>query len=123
MTNASRTMIAVSFCAISILLITGCLVGPDYRPPERSMPAEWVSLGTRPSGLAATRVSVITADPADTSLWWKQFNDHTLDRLIFEALRTNLDIAQAKSRLQQARASRAVIAGGLWPSVDLSGSY
>jgi NodT family efflux transporter outer membrane factor (OMF) lipoprotein len=87
------------------------------------MPDGWVALSTRPAGAAATRVSVVTADPSDTALWWKQFNDHTLDRLIFEALATNLDVAQARSRLQQSRAARAIAARGLWPSVGASGSY
>jgi NodT family efflux transporter outer membrane factor (OMF) lipoprotein len=87
------------------------------------MPREWVALTTRPSDNAATRVSVVNVSEAHPALWWKQFNDHTLDRLIYEALDTNLDLAQAVTRLRQARASRAVSAGGLWPDVNLNGSY
>lgn len=123
MTSLSRTSLLGAFAVLTSLSVAGCLVGPDYRPPDTRMPREWVALTTRPADTAATRVSVINVSEAHPALWWKQFNDHTLDRLIYEAMGSNLDLAQAVTRLRQARASRAVAAGGLWPGVDLNGSY
>lgn len=120
---ARRAYAAASACALAVTFAAGCLVGPDYRPPAAPAPADWASLTTRPTGPAATQVSTVTADPADTVRWWQQFDDRTLDRLVRESLAANLDIAQAIARVRQARASRAVAVGGLFPSVDLAGSY
>jgi multidrug efflux system outer membrane protein len=119
---AATFALALLFVA-GCLVSPGCLVGPDYRPPAPVAPADWASLATRPTGPAATQVSVVTADPADTVRWWQQFDDRTLDRLVRESLAANLDVAQAIARVRQARASRAIAVGGLFPSVDLAGSY
>src|SRR6188472_2525756 len=123
MTFSSRKTLFATFSVLMLVLAAGCLVGPDYQPPETHMPREWIGLSTRPAGAAATQVAVVSVSEAHPALWWKQFNDHTLDRLIYEALDTNLDLAQATTRLRQARASRAVSAGGLWPSAGVNGSY
>jgi outer membrane protein, multidrug efflux system len=67
--------------------------------------------------------SVATAQPADLTQWWLQFNDPTLTALVEEALEKNLDLQIAETRLRQARAIRGVAVGGLWPAVAASGSY
>jgi NodT family efflux transporter outer membrane factor (OMF) lipoprotein len=66
---------------------------------------------------------VATAQSADLTQWWRQFNDTTLTALAEEAVRTNLDLRLAEARLRQARATRGVAIGGLWPAVTTSGSY
>ncbi|HKY09648.1 MAG TPA: efflux transporter outer membrane subunit, partial [Candidatus Binatia bacterium] len=38
-------------------------------------------------------------------------------------VRSNLDLRIAEARIREARASRAVVASGAWPTVDTSGSY
>jgi NodT family efflux transporter outer membrane factor (OMF) lipoprotein len=55
--------------------------------------------------------------------WWKAFHDSTLDSLVQRAVESNLDLQQAELRIRQARATRAIAAGGLWPNVDVSASY
>ena len=67
--------------------------------------------------------SVATAQPADLTQWWQQFNDPTLTALVKEAVKTNLDLRIAEARLRQARATRGIAVGGLWPAVTASGSY
>src|SRR5208337_3323694 len=67
--------------------------------------------------------SVATAQPGDLTQWWRQFNDPTLTALVEEAVKTNLDLRLAEARLRQARATRGVAVGGLWPAVTGSGSY
>ncbi|MGD0232145.1 MAG: efflux transporter outer membrane subunit [Syntrophorhabdales bacterium] len=101
-----------------VLLMTGCMVGPNYHPPQpAALPGAW-------AGVEATgQPSVATAQQADLTGWWRQFNDPTLTALVDEALKANLDLTLAEARVRQARALRGVAVGGLFPSVTASGSY
>ncbi len=97
--------------AVGLLLIAGCTVGPDYKRPATPTPTGWAGPTTAP-----------TTQPAAV-LWWKKFNDPTLDRLIEQSLTTNLDIKQAEAQLRQARAQRGVAGSDLWPDVNAGGEY
>lgn len=108
---------------ISLILIAGCTVGPDYKRPDAPSPNQWASPTTAPSNVPSTQVSVPSTQPATIGLWWKQFNDPTLDRLINQSLRGNLDLRQAAARLREARANRGVTGADLWPDLNASGSY
>lgn len=77
--------------SISGLLLAGCTVGPNYRPPEASVP----------SAYAAPQAAVAT--PADLTRWWTSFGDPELTALIDRALRDSPDIRIAASRVRQAR--------------------
>jgi NodT family efflux transporter outer membrane factor (OMF) lipoprotein len=46
--------------------------------------------------------------------------DTELDSLVTRAVAANLDLAAAAARVREARAARAVAAGGLWPELDAS---
>ena len=118
----SRPVLA---CAITLctLAIAGCTVGPDYQRPKVSMPATWVGATTQPTTQPTTRTSITTVEPTALREWWTAFHDATLDSLIQRALESNLSLQQAELRIRQARAARAVVASGLWPSVDVSASY
>lgn len=50
--------------------------------------------------------------------WWTEFDDPTLDVLVEDALRSNLDLASAWQRLQQARALVERESAFLWPELD-----
>ncbi len=82
------------------------MVGPDYVEPAETLPSRWDG--------SADRVSEDPADPR----WWRQFNDPTLDRLIDEALRNNLSLEAAGTRVLQARAARGLTAGEFFPQVQ-----
>jgi len=89
-------------------LLSGCFaVGPDYEPPKTPIPQQWseTTAGTQPHAEQAEK-------------WWKTFNDPLLDRLISDAIASNLDLKLALERVKDARALRsATIAAGL-PSLD-----
>lgn len=93
---------------ITTLLLAGCpAVGPDYKRPELPVPKQWdeTPIGTN------TRL-----EQADN--WWKIFNDPALDKLIADAIASNLDLKLALERVKDARALRsATIAAGL-PSLS-----
>ena len=62
-----------------------------------------------------------SADPA-VEQWWRSFHDPELDSLIERAVRANLDLKMAASRLLEARAARGVARSGLLPSIETSES-
>ncbi|PBC19698.1 MULTISPECIES: efflux transporter outer membrane subunit [unclassified Mesorhizobium] len=96
---------------ITAVLLTGCVVGPDYRTPILPMPANW-------SGEKPTK----SVQPAQLSQWWQRLRDPQLSTLVEEAVAGNLDVATAKAKIREARASFRQSAGTLLPSLDGSGS-
>ncbi|HKT60632.1 MAG TPA: TolC family protein [Gemmatimonadales bacterium] len=59
----------------------------------------------------------------DQASYWRALNDTTLDRLITELLRSNLDVRSALARLRGARAARTETALDLAPTVTAAGGY
>lgn len=111
---------------VLLLVNTGCMVGPDYRRPETSVPSAWTGVGepAAPAGGVATQQhSVAIPQPAELVDWWKTFNDPTLTSLEERAIHSNLDLRQAKARIRQARAARGVASSALWPEIDAVGDY
>jgi len=119
--NEQRRFVLVLAVAISLgmLVASGCMVGPNYHPPQPTVPTEWVGVPKTPTD----QPSVATAQPAELTQWWHQFDDPALTALVEEAVKTNLDLQLAVARLRQSRATRGVILGGLWPAVSASASY
>lgn len=84
---------ATAFTAATLtLLLSACAVGPDYRPPQTE-PARFGNAGN---------ADFVAAGPE--ALWWKQFHDAGLDRLIERGLAANLDLRLAVTRVQESRA-------------------
>jgi multidrug efflux system outer membrane protein len=102
--------ITALFC---VLAIAGCTVGPDYHPQDANVPLTW-------TGTSAIKDSSAYAEIVH---WWTEFNDPNLTSLVERAINTNLDLRQAETRIRQARAARGIAVGGLWPTVDATGSY
>ena len=102
-----------------LLVMTGCMVGPDYHAPQAKAPGNWVTPTTAPT----TQASVPTTQPLALMRWWQEFNDPTLDSLVERAMGANLDLRQAEARLREARAARGISAAGLYPGADANGSY
>lgn len=102
-------------------LITACTVGPDYEAPTTQTQEAWTgnqdALSERP--IASTTNA---NEPIDIAQWWSTFNDPVLTRLIDRAGTENLTLAQAESRVRQARAARTVADSGLWPDVNAGAS-
>ena len=96
-----RTLIA----GLGGVLLSGCMVGPDYRLPEIRTPTKFA--GARDHHNVA---------PPDA--WWTVFEDPILNRLIKEAGAFNLDVRQTAQRILMARAERQrTLAAGL-PSLQ-----
>ena len=99
------------FCAA--LILSGCMVGPNYQPPSMAVPKNWRVLEVVELNQAQIQVSDAAAiDHA----WWRQFNDPVLEKLINKARIQNLDIKQAITRVAAARALYGGSAAGLVPA-------
>ncbi|HUB66664.1 MAG TPA: efflux transporter outer membrane subunit [Candidatus Methylacidiphilales bacterium] len=115
-----RSALGMGTTLTAILLASGCAVGPDYKPVQaQEVPTTWAGA----TGASAYAASIATSQPAQLTKWWEKFQDPKLTSLIEEALKTNLDIKLAETNLRQARASRGIVAGGLWPNLTASGGY
>jgi NodT family efflux transporter outer membrane factor (OMF) lipoprotein len=99
--------------ALSVTLLGGCTLGPDFKAPQVTGPVVWTQ------GSAASR----TVDKGISPQWWGIFHDATLTRLITRAAQANLDLKAATARLMQAQAERRVIGGDSQPSVNGAVSY
>jgi NodT family efflux transporter outer membrane factor (OMF) lipoprotein len=96
--------------------IAGCTVGPNYKPPAMKVPGAFSA--TQP----ATRP---TTDQATISIqrWWETFNDPTLDSLVDRAVRTNIDLRIAQSRVREARAQLTIQQAAIYPNANADGGY
>ncbi|MGE4372192.1 MAG: efflux transporter outer membrane subunit [Xanthobacter sp.] len=94
------------------LLLAACSVGPDYTAPDFLLPESWNADG---------KSAQVT--PPQLANWWKTLSDPTLNALMDEAVANNLDVATARARVREARASYRQQVGSLFPAVDGSASY
>lgn len=85
--------------------VVGCKVGPNFAKPQVVVPENW-SIKSDPRIATQTAVDV---------LWWKAFNDATLDRLIEIAYRQNLPLQIAGLKIVEARAELGVATGKQFP--------
>ena len=101
------------FAVLFLVLLAGCSVGPDYREPKLAVPASWQE----------AQQKGVEIRPVEMTRWWTTFNDPLLNSLVERAVQSNFDLRIAEARVREARASRAVVAAGAWPTVNVSGSY
>ena len=96
-----------------LLLVTGCTVGPNYRPPQVSVPPAY-----------REPFPATTNQPSpDLAQWWRLFHEPQLDALIQEATVANHDVRLAQARIREARAQQGVTRSALFPSIDANGQY
>jgi NodT family efflux transporter outer membrane factor (OMF) lipoprotein len=109
-TTPPRTRAAFSLALAAFL--AACHVGPDYQAPEMTLTAQYHETN-----------AALVAGEAQLTSWWRQLGDPVLDGLIERAAHGNLDIAEAKTRILEARALRGAAAAEFWPTLDADGSY
>lgn len=110
------------FVSCAALLLTGCMVGPDFKPP----PAPDVHGYTREAVLKQARGTAISGGAAQTFVtgldvggqWWRQFNSPQINAFVEEAVRNHPDVQAAQFALRAARENVLEAYGGLAPSVD-----
>jgi NodT family efflux transporter outer membrane factor (OMF) lipoprotein len=101
--------------AAMLILLGGCVVGPNYRPAPPALPAAFpgqAELDARRAGPPA---------PALES-WWTGFDDPELVSIIERVLSQNLELSAAAARVAQARAAAQEAGARLYPEAHLEGS-
>ncbi len=83
-----RCRAPIGCLSLSLLLMVGCAVGPDYVPPEVEKPEAW-------------RVEYEDAADVSNIRWWEQFEDPVLNELIERALKENWDVRIAAARMEE----------------------
>jgi NodT family efflux transporter outer membrane factor (OMF) lipoprotein len=97
---------------VSIALVSGCAVGPNYsRPAAETPPAykesqDWVIARPR--------------DAAPKGRWWEAFDDPVLNELVEKVSVSNQNLKAAEARYTQSRASVQAARAGLFPTVGAS---
>lgn len=87
----------------AVLLLAGCLMGPNYKQPELDLP----------TGQAADNFSIFT-----NAQWWTVFDDEVLNQLEAEALAYNKDLQAAVARVDEARAAVGIATADQLPSLS-----
>lgn len=82
----------------------GCMVGPNYQPPEAAVNEAWLN-----------DTASVASTQAVTTRWWETFNDPTLTTLVQSAYSQNLTLRQAGLRVLEARAARGIAVGRMFP--------
>ena len=101
-----NTFFRMFFCS-TLLTVSGCAVGPDYMSPALNAPKRWANAQGEKQSYNL-----------NLHQWWKRLGDPVLNRLIEEAVQSNLDVASALVKIREARSIRDRETGGLFPSVD-----
>jgi multidrug efflux pump len=114
---AAGILILLSLSAVPAARASWSTVGPDYRPPTNSVPANYkaVALGSWKEGRPL--------DSVPKGNWWEIFNDTNLNTLEAQAWQANQQLKAAVARVDQARATARVARGDLMPSLYFDPSY
>jgi NodT family efflux transporter outer membrane factor (OMF) lipoprotein len=93
-----------------MLLIAGCMVGPNYRRPAAEVPAAYKEVGDWKQ-----------AQPNDQNLggnWWEIFQDPQLDALEAQVNVSNQNLKAAEAQYTQARALVRYQRAAYFPTID-----
>jgi NodT family efflux transporter outer membrane factor (OMF) lipoprotein len=89
------------------LIVTGCVVGPNYQAPATTAPAHWIANPGEPNSMEALKS------------FWTNFEDPMLTRLIQQAIDSNYDVKIAGERIRAAHDAVRVAASGGKPQIGI----
>lgn len=100
--------------SLLVLALSACAVGPDYQAPQT----------------AAAHISAAEGKEAQgkfdrghfDAIWWRQFEDPTLNQLVSQSLQGNRELRVAYARLKAARAIRDDVSNDTLPVVTARAS-
>lgn len=112
--------------AASLLLMNGCMVGPDFEAPDAPRVSGYLPEGApRPTTSADVhggRSQVFLRGRDLPGEWWRVFRNKQIDAFVAEAIRNHPDVAAAQAALRAARENALAGEGALFPQVSASGS-
>ena len=99
--------------AAAAAILTGCVVGPNYKRPQVAVPTSYRA----PVPLPPDQASSLADLP-----WFGVFHDEALQDLIRVALAQSYDLRDAVTRVEQAQANLGITRSNQIPQLDASGS-
>jgi multidrug efflux system outer membrane protein len=98
--------------SLTMLLGTGCAVGPNYKRPSADVPGMY--RGATPQEPTQPAASQSFGDQK----WWEVFQDKQLQDLIHTALQQNYDVCIAATRILGARAQLGITRADQLPTIS-----
>ena len=108
-------MKAVIGFGISLLLMSSCTVGPNYKSPHVAIPE---SFRNDISAQAAT-----SSESLGDEKWFEVYQDQELQKLIRKALTENYDVRIAANRILQAQQQAIIVRSNAYPTVNAGPGY
>jgi outer membrane protein, multidrug efflux system len=110
--------------ASGLLLLSGCglqgglltTVGPDYQNPTPETANHWYAKQPTKNELPISHQGNLT----NLNKWWERFGDPVLNRLLSAAQKESASIANAKAKIEEARASLIGSDSVFLPTIDSS---
>lgn len=97
----------------TLVMLTGCRVGPEYHPPVAPLDSHWKHpFDVYPAELLKANRH-----------WWAEFNDPILNDLVAEAVSGNPGLKEAAYRVVEARRRFGIARSDLLPGLDATGDY
>ena len=94
---------------IALLMLTGCMVGPDYHKPDVTTPAAYKE--------AKDWKTAEPKDDAPRGHWWEIYGDADLNALVAQVEISNQNVLAAAASYRQAQALLDVAQGSYFPTL------
>lgn len=107
--NSSILFEIIILLLLIMIFMNSCNVGPNYKRGAIETPGKY-------------RFDSLPSDSSAEILWWKLYDDSTLDSLIKVGLEQNLDVRIAASRIEQAKATVGFNRADQFPKIDVVGN-
>ena len=114
--NSFRTKAPLMLVTLSALMLSACMVGPNYHRPIVQTPTSFRA----PEQIQKTETQ--TTSFADLP-WWEVFHDPELQKLIRTALKQNYDLQLAVERVNAARAEVGIVRSNEFPMVSVNPEF
>ena len=102
-----RKLIALTLLS---LVMTGCMIGPDYKRPVVETPPAW-------------RLTDSEASETANTAWWQQLGDPVLNDLIASGVKENINLKLATARVDQFAAQYGVVRADLYPQIGAGAQF
>ncbi len=116
MTRFTLTLRVTPGLLISATLLSGCVVGPNYKGPPAVAP-------NAASAPAFHRADASSTPGEPTAQWWTALNDAELAHLIDAALAASPDLEAARARIVQSRAGLKSARADRLPTTGSTAAY
>jgi multidrug efflux system outer membrane protein len=114
--NSFRTPASLTLVTLSALMLSACMVGPNYHRPVVQTPTSF--RGPDESQQSEARAKSFADLP-----WWEVFHDPKLQQQIRTALKQNYDLRLAVERVNAARAQVGIVRSNEFPMVSVNPEF